>query len=41
LLATINEFPIPSNSGSANQIIAGPDGNLWFTENDPVSNSST
>src|SRR5262245_40134520 len=34
LLASITEYPIPSKAGSANQIIAGPDGNLWFTEND-------
>ena len=39
LLASITEFPIPSNSPSASQIVAGPDGNLWFTENDAVSNS--
>jgi virginiamycin B lyase len=39
LLASITEFPIPSNSGSPNQIVAGPDGNLGFTENDPVSNA--
>ena len=39
LLASITEFPIPSGSGSANAIVAGPDGNLWFTENDAVSNS--
>src|SRR3954452_21125057 len=39
LLASITEFPIPSNSGSANQIVAGPDGSLWFTENDAVSNA--
>ena len=39
LLASITEFPIPSMSPSASQIVAGPDGNLWFTENDPVSNS--
>jgi streptogramin lyase len=39
LLAAITEYPIPSNSGSANQIVTGPDGNLWFTENDPVSNA--
>jgi streptogramin lyase len=39
LLATITEFPIPSGAGSANQIVQGPDGNLWFTENDPVNNN--
>src|SRR6516225_10961637 len=44
LLASITEFPLPAHgilppSGSANQIVAGPDGNLWFTENDTVSNA--
>ena len=39
LLSTVTEYPIPSKAGSAYQIIPGPDGNLWFTENDPVSNS--
>jgi streptogramin lyase len=38
LLATVTEYPIPSGAGSALQIITGPDKNLWFTENDPVSN---
>ena len=35
---TVTEYPIPSKAGSALQIITGPDNNLWFTENDPVSN---
>jgi streptogramin lyase len=44
LLASITEFLLPQHgilppSGSANQIVAGPDGNLWFTENDTVSNA--
>ena len=29
---TITEFPSPSGASSFNQITAGPDGNLWFTE---------
>jgi virginiamycin B lyase len=28
----INEFPIPTTGGGPNEITAGPDGNLWFTE---------
>jgi streptogramin lyase len=44
LLASITEFVLPSRgilgpAGSANQIVTGPDGNLWFTENDPVFNA--
>ena len=29
---TITEFPLPSHGGSPEGITAGPDGNLWFTE---------
>jgi streptogramin lyase len=29
---TITEFPIPTSSSSPNDIAAGPDGDLWFTE---------
>jgi hypothetical protein len=44
LLASITEFPLAAHgilppSGSANQIVTGPDDNLWFTENDTVSNA--
>jgi hypothetical protein len=38
LLASITEFPLPSEAGSVRQIVTGPDGNLWFTENYPVAN---
>jgi streptogramin lyase len=27
------EYPIPTASAAPNDIVAGPDGNLWFTEN--------
>src|SRR5262245_56858922 len=30
---TINEFPMPTGSSQPLGITAGPDGNLWFTEN--------
>jgi virginiamycin B lyase len=30
----IAEFPLPMPSNQLGEIIAGPDGNLWFTEND-------
>lgn len=29
---SITEFAIPSTDSQPNQIVAGPDGNLWFTE---------
>jgi streptogramin lyase len=29
----IIEFPIPTSPGTPIAITAGPDGNLWFTEN--------
>jgi len=29
---TITEFPIPTAKSGPNGITAGPDGNLWFTE---------
>ena len=32
-LLTINEFPTPTPGSSPYFITAGPDGNLWFTEN--------
>src|SRR5436305_1404444 len=31
---TITEFPIPTPRNGAGGIVAGPDGNLWFTEAD-------
>jgi streptogramin lyase len=31
--ASVAEFPVPSSGGSPFGITAGPDGNLWFTEN--------
>ena len=37
-MSSVTEYPIPSGAGSALQIVTGPDNNLWFTENDPVSN---
>src|SRR5690349_7369298 len=40
LLTTLTEYPITSKSlVFLNQIVTGPDGNLWFTENDAVSNT--
>ena len=30
---TIDEFPIPTAASSPQDIVQGPDGNLWFTEN--------
>ncbi len=33
LKGTITEFPIPTAHSFTLGIIAGPDGNLWFTEN--------
>ena len=33
LKGTITEFPIPTPNSVPNAITAGPDGNLWFTEN--------
>jgi virginiamycin B lyase len=30
---TINEFPLPTPNSAPNQIHAGPDGNVWFMEN--------
>lgn len=29
---TFNEFPVPTRAAQPNAIVAGPDGNLWFTE---------
>jgi len=29
---TINEFPVPTSGSDPADIVAGPDGNLWFTE---------
>src|ERR1041385_5171890 len=31
---TIEEFPLPSPSSTPRFLVAGPDGNLWFTESD-------
>ncbi|MBI2681260.1 MAG: hypothetical protein HYX25_09680 [Candidatus Solibacter usitatus] len=28
----ITEFPVPTSSGTLEQIVTGPDGNLWFTD---------
>jgi virginiamycin B lyase len=33
MLGTIKEFPIPTANSYPFGITAGPDGNLWFTEN--------
>src|SRR5713101_7916687 len=30
---TFTEYPVPTGSSNAYGITAGPDGNLWFTEN--------
>jgi virginiamycin B lyase len=30
----VTEFPVPTPSSRPYQIVAGPDGNLWFTESD-------
>jgi streptogramin lyase len=32
LLSTISEFPIPTANSDPVSITTGPDGNLWFTE---------
>lgn len=32
LLAVVTEFPIPTSGSQPSNIVAGPDGNLWFTE---------
>ena len=32
LLSTITEFPVPTPGTLPESIVAGPDGNLWFTE---------
>ena len=32
LAVTFSEFPIPTANSSPNDIAAGPDGALWFTE---------
>ncbi|MBX6312090.1 MAG: hypothetical protein IRY99_04100 [Isosphaeraceae bacterium] len=32
LLATVNEFPVPTAGGGPTRITAGPDGGLWFLE---------
>jgi streptogramin lyase len=34
LLATVAEFPVPTANGGPAAIVAGPDGNFWFTEAD-------
>src|SRR5260370_29293335 len=33
LSTTITEFPVPNSNAAPLFITAGPDGNLWFTEN--------
>src|SRR3954453_20804550 len=33
LLATVTEFKLPTGLTFVKQIVKGPDGNLWFTEN--------
>jgi virginiamycin B lyase len=30
----ITEFPVPTAKSFPGEIAAGPDGNLWFTENE-------
>ena len=35
-ISGITEFPIPTTSAGDTGIVAGPDGNLWFTENRPT-----
>ena len=32
LAVTFSEFPVPTANSSPNDIAAGPDGALWFTE---------
>jgi virginiamycin B lyase len=32
LLASVAEFPVPTPRGEPESVVAGPDGNLWFTE---------
>ena len=29
----LTEYPVSTESGAPDYIVAGPDGNLWFTEN--------
>ena len=31
-MASVTEYPLPSGSGTPNQIVEGPDGNLWFVD---------
>src|SRR5438874_13435650 len=37
--ATITEFPVPNNGGTASGITAGPDGALWFVDSANGTNS--
>jgi virginiamycin B lyase len=39
LKSKINEFPLPAPNGEVTGITKGPDGNLWFTENIPTTQS--
>ncbi len=32
LLASVTEFKVPTGLAFVNQIVEGPDGNMWFTE---------
>src|SRR3954452_10457581 len=32
LLSSISVFPLPANNALPGDIVVGPDGNLWFTE---------
>jgi streptogramin lyase len=34
MTVTVNEYPLPSASGSPSSLTTGPDGNLWFVEDD-------
>lgn len=34
----VTEFPTPTANSQPNDIVAGPDGNLWFTERDAAAN---